>query len=361
MSKVNCIDVSAFQSNIDFNKVKKDGIKAVIIRAGYGREASQKDSEFETHYKNAKVAGLKIGAYWYSYADSVEDAEREAKACLECIKGKSFDMPVYYDLEDNSQTNMGKATLTAIAKKFCETIKSAGYRAGVYANLNWFNNYLDYSELKKLYSIWLAQYNVTNQLECDIWQNSSTGNISGVNGDVDTDIIFNENVISNDTTSDTENSKPSDSPHSNDTKPDVYYCVRTTKGKWLPKVKNLEDYAGLEGVSITDVAIKVSKGSVKYRVHINGGDWLPYVTGYDAKDPVNGYAGNGSVIDAIEVYYNTPSDIVKSEGYLKAKYRVSPLNSNYYPYQFDDEKTDGQDGYAGAFGVSFDKLQIVLV
>ncbi len=359
MSKVNCIDISTFQSNIDFNKVKKDGINAVIIRAGYGREASQKDSEFETHYKNAKAAGLKIGAYWYSYADSVEDAEREAKACLECIKGKSFDIPVYYDLEDNSQTNMSKSTLTSIAKKFCETIKSAGYKAGVYANLNWFNNYLDYSELKKLYSIWLAQYNVTNQLECDIWQNSSTGNISGVNGNVDTNIIYNDDVFNKKESTGPNTSNP-DTAKPSVAKPDVYYCVRTTKGKWLPKVKNLEDYAGLKGVSITDVAIKVSNGSVKYRVHIKNGDWLPYVTGYDANDHVNGYAGNGSVIDAIEVYYNTPSDIVKSEGYLKAKYRVSPLNGNYYPYQFDDEKTDSQDGYAGTFGQAIDKLQITL-
>ncbi|MCH5301122.1 MAG: glycoside hydrolase family 25 protein, partial [Ruminococcus sp.] len=203
MAKVNCIDLSTFQINVDFNKVKADGVKAVIIRAGYGRETSQKDTEFETHYKNAKAAGLKVGVYWYSYADSVADAEKEAKACLACIKGKSFDMPIYYDLEDSSQTHLGKTTLTAIAKAFCEVIKAAGYKAGVYANLNWFNNYLYYAELKKLYSIWLAQYNATNQLECDIWQNSSTGNISGVSGNVDTNIIFNDDVIGKETTSGT--------------------------------------------------------------------------------------------------------------------------------------------------------------
>ena len=354
MAKVNCIDVSTFQSDVDFNKVKTDGIKAVIIRAGYGREISQKDTEFETHYKNAKAAGLKVGAYWYSYADSVSDAEKEAKACLACIKGKNFDMPIYYDLEDSSQTNLGKSTLTAIAKKFCDTVKAAGYRAGVYANLNWFSNYLDYAELKKMYSIWLAQYNATNQLECDIWQNSSTGNISGVSGNTDTDIIFNDNVFGKDTDSGTEAPKPDVS------KPNVYYKVRTD-GRWLPEVKNLEDFAGLTGKSITDVAIKVSKGSVKYRVHIKDGEWLPYVTGYNTGDSENGYAGNGKVIDAIEVYYGTPSDIVESTGYLKAKYRVCPVNGSYYSYQYDNETGNGQDGYAGAFGVSIDKLQIALV
>ena len=195
MSKVTCIDVSCWQVDVDYNKVKASGIEAVIIRAGYGRETSQKDTQFETHYKNAKNAGLKIGAYWYSYADSVEDAKKEANACLACVKGKTFDMPIYFDMEDNSQVHLGKATLTQMAKVFCETIKAGGYRAGVYANLNWFNNYLDYSELRKLYSIWLAQYYTSNGKECDIWQNSSTGKISGVNGDCDTNIIFNDKVF----------------------------------------------------------------------------------------------------------------------------------------------------------------------
>ena len=83
MTKVTCVDVSEFQQNIDFNKMKNDGIKAVIIRAGYGREASQKDNMFESHFRNVKNANLKIGVYWYSYADSVNDAEKEAKALEE--------------------------------------------------------------------------------------------------------------------------------------------------------------------------------------------------------------------------------------------------------------------------------------
>ena len=223
MSKVTCIDVSCWQTGIDFNRVKSSGIEAVIIRAGYGREISQKDSEFETHYKNAKAAGLKVGAYWYSYADGVEDAKREASACLACIKGKTFDMPIYYDLEDASQTKLGKSTLTEMAKVFCEAIKTGGYRAGVYANLNWFNNYLDYSTLKGLYSIWLAQYYTSNAKECDIWQNSSTGNVDGVDGNVDTNVIFNRNVFANQS----ESQKPSSPKKSNETIADEVIA-----GKW---------------------------------------------------------------------------------------------------------------------------------
>lgn len=133
----------------------------------------------------------------------------------------------------------------------------------------------------------------------------------------------------------------------------VYYCVKTKKHNWLPEVKNNEDYAGWKNSPITGVAIKVDKGSVKYRVHIKGGEWLPYVTGYNANDIENGFAGDGvNEIDAIEVYYYTPNDI---RPYKKAKYRV-----NNYPYQYDNEKTNGQDGYAGVFGVTATKFEIVI-
>lgn len=142
--------------------------------------------------------------------------------------------------------------------------------------------------------------------------------------------------------------------------PNVTYRVRAD-GKWLPAVKNFDDYAGIRGKAITDVAIKVGKGTVKYRVHIKGGGWLPYVTGYNLSDHNNGYAGNGKTIDAIEVYYSTPSDIIKSRGYLVAKYHVAPVNGSYYSYQYDNEKTNGQDGYAGCLGKSIDKFQLILV
>lgn len=250
MAKVTCIDVSYCQTNVDYQKVKSAGIEAVIIRAGYGRETSQKDEEFETHYKNAKAAGLKVGAYWYSYADSVEDAKREAQACLACIKGKSFDMPIYYDLEDSSQTKYGKTNLTNMAVAFCEAIKKGGYRAGVYANLNWFNNYLDYATLKKSYSIWLAQYNSVNQLDCEIWQNSSTGKINGINGNVDTNIVFNNAVFNSNTIP----ANPTPKPTVQAVAPDVEYAVRAG-GRWYPFVKNLADYAGVRGQAITDVAV----------------------------------------------------------------------------------------------------------
>lgn len=141
--------------------------------------------------------------------------------------------------------------------------------------------------------------------------------------------------------------------------PNAIYKVRTS-GKWLPEVKNLNDFAGISGKAITDVAIKFSEGTCKYRVHVAGGNWLPYVTGYNTSDSNNGYAGNGKAIDAIEVYYNTPDRIAKGLGYLKAKYRVSPVGGSYYSWQYDNEKTNGQDGYAGALGTKIDRFQLTL-
>ena len=338
MTKVTCVDISEFQQNINFTQLKDSGIKAVIIRAGYGREKSQKDTMFESHYRNAKATGLKIGIYWYSYADSAGDAEKEAKACLECINNKSLDMPIYYDLEDNSQTKLGKAKLTEIAERFCETIKKSNYRAGVYANLNWFNNYLNYDKLKKKYSIWLAQYNSVNELNCDIWQNSSTGRVSGYGKNIDTNIIFSENVF--------ENVKVE--------KPTLTYRVYAD-GHWYDEVKGLSNIAGRKKQAISAVAVKVSAGKLCYRVHLLNGDWLPWVDGYDIKDAINGYAGiKGKVIDGLQVEFEGVGD-------YKATYRMRMQGEKrFLGWQYNGEKDTKQDGYAGVIGYKIDGLQITL-
>ena len=340
MAKVTCVDVSEFQQNIDFNKMKNDGIKAVIIRAGYGREVSQKDSMFESHYRNAKSAGLKVGAYWYSYADSINDAEKEAKACLECIENKYFDMPIYYDLEDYSMVKLGKTKLTAIAERFCETIKKSNYRVGVYANLNWFNNCLDYDELKRKYSIWLAQYNDRAELDCDIWQNSSSGRVNGYNGRLDTNIVYDESLFNC-------------ADKSTSEKPTLTYRVFADH-KWYSEVKGLSNIAGRKKQAISAVAVKVSKGNIKYRVHLLNGDWLPWVDGYDIKDDINGYAGiKGKVIDGLQVEFEGVGD-------YKATYRVRKQGAGFWDWQHNTEKNSEQDGYAGLFGAKIDGLQITL-
>ena len=340
MTRVTCVDISEFQQNIDFNKMKNDGIKAVIIRAGYGRESSQKDSMFESHYKNAKSENMMIGVYWYSYADSVGDAEKEARACLACIGGKALDMPVYYDMEDNFQTHLSKPTLTAIAEHFCNTVKANGYKVGVYANLNWFNNYLDYDKLKAKYSVWLAQYNDKAELACDIWQNSSTGKVSGYGGNIDTNVIYNDNIFGK--------------SESKVAKPTLTYRVYADN-RWYNEVKGLSNIAGRAKQAISAVAVKVSNGKIKYRVHLLNGDWLGWVDGYDINDINNGYAGIlGKVIDAIQVEFSGVGD-------YKATYRARKQGKNkFMPYQHNTEKDSSQDGYAGVIGTKIDGVQITL-
>lgn len=139
-------------------------------------------------------------------------------------------------------------------------------------------------------------------------------------------------------------------PSGNDV--NVYYRVKTQKHGWLTEVKNLDDYAGWENSPITDVAVRVDRGSIWYQVHIKGGDWLPKVTGYNINDAINGYAGDGRPIDAIRIYYNTPNDI---RPFKKAKYRV-----NNYDWQYDDERSNNQDGYAGIYGVNITELRIII-
>lgn len=190
MATTKGIDVSVWQGSIDFNKVKAAGIDFVIIRAGYGRLSSQKDKNFETYYAAAKKAGLKVGAYWYSYAQSASEAKLEANACIACIKGKSFDMPIYFDVEDGSMTGFSKATLTGFVTAFCDTIKANGFKAGVYANLYWFNNKLDFKALKAKYSIWLAQWSKSKNLDCDVWQYADNGKVSGISGNVDMNYCY---------------------------------------------------------------------------------------------------------------------------------------------------------------------------
>lgn len=190
------IDLSAWNGDVDFNKVKQYGIDIVIIRAGYGREVSQKDSRFEEYYAGARAAGLNIGAYWYSYADSVQDALTEAETCLYCLGGKSFELPIYFDMEESWQTQLGRAKLTTMALAFGDTIEESGYRAGIYSNVNWFSNFLNYAELAAKYSIWLAQWGVsTYSYACDIWQYGDDGYVTGISNYVDMNEIINPSVI----------------------------------------------------------------------------------------------------------------------------------------------------------------------
>ena len=190
------IDVSKWQGDIDWNKVKTDGIKFAMIRLGYGSADGSScglDGYFEKNVANAIEAGVDIGCYFYSYATSVEAAKKEAQyvvSVLSKYKG-AFTYPVAFDIEDKSQVGLGKTTLTNMVIAFGDVIEKAGFYCSVYSNLNWLTNYLDDSKIKR-FDHWLAQWSSapTYNSAFGMWQNSSTGKVNGIVGNVDTDIAY---------------------------------------------------------------------------------------------------------------------------------------------------------------------------
>ncbi len=195
-SVAKCIDVSTWQGSIDFNKVKSAGYNYVIIRAGYGKEKSQKDNMFETNYKNAKSAGLKVGAYWFSYAMSPSTATAEADACLSCIKGKKFELPVYYDMEYQPAMSTSNSNYTKMAVNFCNKLKSNGFKSGVYSSASVYDYLLNRKTLKNNgISIWNAEWYTKPSISCDVWQYSDNGRINGISTNVDLDYIYNLNIV----------------------------------------------------------------------------------------------------------------------------------------------------------------------
>jgi len=186
------IDVSKWNGVIDWNEAKKDGVEFAIIREGYGKkDPKQIDKKFYDNYNGAKAAGIHVGVYHYSYADSVEDAVKEAQFCLENIQGLDLDFPIVFDIEDKEQLKLNTRQRTDIVKAFCSEIEKAGYYAMFYCNLNWLNNYLYRDELLPKYDLWLAQWNSASAgAPCGIWQKSDCGHISGISGNVDIDIAY---------------------------------------------------------------------------------------------------------------------------------------------------------------------------
>ena len=195
-SAVKCLDISTWQGYVDFNKVKSAGYNYVILRAGFGRENSQKDNTFERNYANAKAAGIKVGVYWFSYSTSPSDAYREANACLYCLNGKRLDMPVYYDLEYQPAMSMSNSNYTQMALNFCSTIKKAGYKSGVYSSASVYGYLLNRQTLiNNGVSIWNAQWSSYCSVPCDIWQYSEKGQVNGISASVDMNYIHNLNVV----------------------------------------------------------------------------------------------------------------------------------------------------------------------
>ena len=193
------IDVSKHQGTIDWNKVEASGVKFAIIRAGLGK--STVDPQFVRNVTQCNALGIPCGVYWFSYAATEAEAKAEAAFCLKTIKPYRVEYPVYFDLEYDTARylkekgiTLTKTMATAHARAFLSAIEAAGYYAANYANPDYLSHYFDAS-LLKTYDLWLANYQTSPDLtepsrDCGIWQYSSDGRVTGINGKVDMDVAY---------------------------------------------------------------------------------------------------------------------------------------------------------------------------
>lgn len=191
MTKIKGVDISYCQEGISFAELKKAGVEFAIIRAGY---STKKDNTMNKFISDCKEYSIPYGFYWYSYAMSVGEARAEAKKCVEVIKGLSPVYPIFFDMEEKKQIDrLTNDVRTEMAIVFCETVKAAGFAAGIYANPSFMECYYEKSRLIGKYDIWLAHW--TNSPDSPskydygqtMWQ-WGLDNIGGYN--IDSDICF---------------------------------------------------------------------------------------------------------------------------------------------------------------------------
>lgn len=186
------IDISHWQGSVDLNNAKSSGVKFVMLNAGYGRYDNQKDQRFEENYKKAKAAGLGVGAYWYSYAVNADQALEEAKCFCRAIKGKQFDYPVAFDIEDKTQTSLSATTIGDIITTFCGYMEKQGYYVQLYSYVSFLTNKVPASVRQK-YDCWIANFDIAKpdyNGTYGMWQYTSSGKIPGITGKCDCDYAY---------------------------------------------------------------------------------------------------------------------------------------------------------------------------
>ena len=332
------IDVSNFQGTIDWNQVKAAGVEFAILKVGpvYGKP----DSTFERNATECERLGIPYGVYYYSYARSVADANKEADRTLVWLGGHHPSLSVYYDLEDNyilQDPNFSKDKLAQIAQAFCNRMEAVGFKSGIYANLNWFNNYLNSPSLSG-YDHWVAQYN----WRCDyagsysFWQYSSSGNVPGVNGRCDMNYCFNGSLLNVD-----------------DSKMHIQYEAHVSNIGWMSSKRD-GSTAGTTGQSKAVEDLKVSilnpveDGSVQINANVSGIGWQGWETPSASE---GGTTGQGRAVEAVRL--RLTGSLAKD---YDVYYRVHASNIGWMAWAKDGEE-------AGTTGMtcSLEAVQIKLI
>ena len=332
------IDVSNHQGTVDWNKVKAAGIDFAILKVGpvYGKP----DDSFEKNAAECERLGIPYGVYYYSYARSVEDANKEADRTLAWLGGHHPSLPVYYDLEDSyilQDPDFSKDKLTQIAQAFCNRMEAVGFKSGIYANLNWLNNYLNSPSLSG-YDHWVAQYN----WRCDyagsysFWQYSSSGNVPGVNGRCDMNYCFNGSLLNVD-----------------DSKMHIQYEAHVSNIGWMSSKRD-GSTAGTTGQSKSVEDLKVSilnpveDGSVQINANVSGVGWQGWDTPSASE---GGTTGQGRAVEAVRL--RLTGSLAKD---YDVYYRVHASNIGWMAWAKDGEE-------AGTTGMSYslEAVQIKLI
>lgn len=187
------LDLSKWQTtNVDFYAMKKAGIKGVILRINNADKAMTIDPCFEYFYSKAKEVGLYVGAYWFTRATSLEYGKMEAETCIKWLKGKQFDLPIFFDMEGHEQFDLGSSFCTSLSKQFCEILQNAMFFVGNYSSTFWFTNCVAKSVREK-YCCWIAEWGskCTYTGQYGMWQNNNVARYSFVcNGSCDVDHSF---------------------------------------------------------------------------------------------------------------------------------------------------------------------------
>ena len=332
------IDVSNHQGTVDWNKVKAAGIDFAILKVGpvYGKP----DDSFERNAAECERLGIPYGVYYYSYARSVEDANKEADRTLAWLGGHHPSLPVYYDLEDSyilQDPDFSKDKLTQIAQAFCNRMEAVGFKSGIYANLNWLNNYLNSPSLSG-YDHWVAQYN----WRCDyagsysFWQYSSSGNVPGVNGRCDMNYCFNGSLLNVD-----------------DSKMHIQYEAHVSNIGWMSSKRD-GSTAGTTGQSKAAEDLKVSilnpveDGSVQINANVSGIGWQGWDTPSASE---GGTTGQGRAVEAVRLRL-TGSLANDYDVY----YRVHASNIGWMAWA-----KDGEEAGTTGMSCSLEAVQIKLI
>ena len=284
---LNGIDVSHYQGEIDWEKVKPQ-IDFAILRIGLGDDIpSQDDKQFERNYSECVRLGIPFAVYFFSYAVNKAKVAKEIAHIKRLLNDKKINAPVYIDIENTNGLNwrtISNADMLGIMQEFNKQLNALGYKMGIYSSRSAFWNEKMTDKWYDSISKWVAEYGAkVNNFDrtYDIWQRTSKGRIDGISGNVDINVMYN-NIFTEDkpqpTPAPTPKPQPAPKPTPQSTKIDVTYQVwDDVRNAWLPNVKNTEDYAGIFGHDVCAIYASLSKGNITYAVHYKGGKWLPAV------------------------------------------------------------------------------------